>query len=102
MHSERGQIPNAGVRPSEHGLDHHGIHNINVAYWNLGTAQLLEKAVQRAPDVARYRYHLGKAYANLGRSEDARDQYTRVLDLDPGGPWEQQVRAELPTLPPAR
>jgi len=41
------QIANAGIRPSRHGLEQHGIHNINVAYWNLGTAQLLEHAVQR-------------------------------------------------------
>ena len=41
------QIANAGIRPSRFGLDRHGIRNINVAYWNLGTAQLLEHAVQR-------------------------------------------------------
>jgi phosphoenolpyruvate carboxykinase (ATP) len=41
------QIANAGIRPSHHGLEQHGIRNINVAYWNLGTAQLVEHAVQR-------------------------------------------------------
>src|SRR5450432_966420 len=41
------QIANAGIRPSSHGLEDHGIRNINVAYWNLGTAQLLEHAIQR-------------------------------------------------------
>ncbi|HTQ56012.1 MAG TPA: phosphoenolpyruvate carboxykinase (ATP) [Bryobacteraceae bacterium] len=39
--------PNAGIRPSRHGLIWHGIRNINIAYWNLGTAQLLERAVRR-------------------------------------------------------
>ena len=39
--------PNAGIRPSRYGLAEHGIRNINVAYWNLGTAQLLEHAVRR-------------------------------------------------------
>jgi phosphoenolpyruvate carboxykinase (ATP) len=39
--------PNAGIRPSRYGLIEHGIRNINVAYWNLGTAQLLEHAVRR-------------------------------------------------------
>jgi phosphoenolpyruvate carboxykinase (ATP) len=39
--------PNVGIRPSRHGLIWHGIRNINVAYWNLGTAQLLEHAVRR-------------------------------------------------------
>lgn len=40
-------MQNAGVRPSRYGLREHGIRNINIAYWNLGTAQLLEKAIQR-------------------------------------------------------
>jgi phosphoenolpyruvate carboxykinase (ATP) len=39
--------PNAGIRPSRYGLIEHGIRNINIAYWNLGTAQLLEHAVRR-------------------------------------------------------
>lgn len=48
MHTERGSsISNAGMRPSRHGLGEHGIRNINVAFWNLGTSQLLEHAVQR-------------------------------------------------------
>jgi phosphoenolpyruvate carboxykinase (ATP) len=48
MHSDGiGKIGNAGVRPSRFGLEKHGIHNINLAYWNLGTAQLLEHAVRR-------------------------------------------------------
>src|SRR4051812_39116415 len=29
------------------GLEQHGIHNINAAYWNLGAPQLIEHAVQR-------------------------------------------------------
>ena len=29
------------------GLEQHGIRNINEAYWNLGTAKLLEHAIQR-------------------------------------------------------
>ncbi|HTT63512.1 MAG TPA: phosphoenolpyruvate carboxykinase (ATP) [Bryobacteraceae bacterium] len=37
----------AGIRPSRYGLAEHGIRNINIAYWNLGTAQLLEHAVRR-------------------------------------------------------
>ena len=47
MVSDHKHIANAGIRPSGHGLEHHGIRNINVAYWNLGTAQLLEHAIQR-------------------------------------------------------
>src|SRR5258708_18565680 len=40
-------VANAGSNRSNYGLEHHGIHNINIAYWNLGTEQLLEHAVQR-------------------------------------------------------
>ncbi|MCU1233346.1 MAG: Phosphoenolpyruvate carboxykinase [Candidatus Solibacter sp.] len=44
---EHKQIANAGIRPSRHGLEAQGFRNLNVAYWNLGTAQLLEHAIQR-------------------------------------------------------
>jgi phosphoenolpyruvate carboxykinase (ATP) len=40
-------MSNAGMTARRTGLEQHGIHNINIAYWNLGTAQLLEQAVQR-------------------------------------------------------
>ena len=40
-------MQNVGVRPSRYGLREHGFRNLNIAYWNLGTAQLLEHAVQR-------------------------------------------------------
>ena len=46
MEQSRG-TPNAGIRPSRYGLIEHGLRNINIAYWNLGTAQLLEHAVRR-------------------------------------------------------
>ncbi|HTU01823.1 MAG TPA: phosphoenolpyruvate carboxykinase (ATP) [Candidatus Sulfotelmatobacter sp.] len=36
-----------GVNPSRYGLDRHGIQNINQAYWNLGTAALVENAIRR-------------------------------------------------------
>ena len=47
MITEQKQTLNAGVHPSRHGLEEQGFRNINVAYWNLGTAQLLEHAIQR-------------------------------------------------------
>ena len=47
MLTDQKRIANAGIRPSKHGLDLHGLHNLNVAYWNLGTAQLVEHAIQR-------------------------------------------------------
>ncbi|MGE5567891.1 MAG: phosphoenolpyruvate carboxykinase (ATP) [Rhodospirillales bacterium] len=40
-------MQNAGIRPSRHDLRAHGLRNFNIAYWNLGTAQLLERSVQR-------------------------------------------------------
>ncbi len=40
-------MQNAGIRPSVHGLDNHGIRNANVVFWNLGSAQLTEKVIQR-------------------------------------------------------
>jgi phosphoenolpyruvate carboxykinase (ATP) len=47
MLNHRKQIANAGSHPSRFGLDRHGLRNVNTAYWNLGTAQLLEHAIQR-------------------------------------------------------
>jgi len=40
-------MQNAGIRPSRHDLTQHGLRNLQTAYWNLGTAQLIEKALQR-------------------------------------------------------
>ena len=40
-------MQNAGILPSRYGLDQHGIRNIAIAYWNLGTAQLVEHAIRR-------------------------------------------------------
>src|ERR1051326_3892742 len=40
-------MENAGIRPSRYELSQHGIRNFEVAHWNLGTAQLVEKALQR-------------------------------------------------------
>ena len=36
-----------GVNPSQYGLEHHGIQNVNQVYWNLGTAALVENAIRR-------------------------------------------------------
>jgi phosphoenolpyruvate carboxykinase (ATP) len=44
---EHKHISNVGIGPSRYGLEQHGIHNINIAYWNLGPSQLMEHAVQR-------------------------------------------------------
>lgn len=39
-------MKNAGFRPSRHDLRAHGLTNLGVAHWNLGTSHLLEKAIQ--------------------------------------------------------
>jgi Flp pilus assembly protein TadD len=59
---------------------------------------LVERAVSQAPDVPRFRYHLAKAYALIGRIEEARTQYTRVMDLDPGGLWERLAQSDMARL----
>ena len=41
------KISDAGDRPGRHGLEAHGLRNLTAAYWNLGTAQLLEHAIER-------------------------------------------------------
>jgi hypothetical protein len=40
-------MQNLGIRPSRYGLEEHGVRNASFVYWNLGTAQLIEKAIQR-------------------------------------------------------
>jgi phosphoenolpyruvate carboxykinase (ATP) len=40
-------MQNLGIRPSHFGLQEHGVRNPSFVYWNLGTAQLIEKAIQR-------------------------------------------------------
>ncbi|HUU83974.1 MAG TPA: phosphoenolpyruvate carboxykinase (ATP) [Phycisphaerae bacterium] len=38
---------NTGVDPSHYGLDNHGIRNVGVVAWNLGTAALIEEVLRR-------------------------------------------------------
>lgn len=40
-------MQNAGILPSRYELSRHGLWNLQTAYWNLGTAQLIEKAIER-------------------------------------------------------
>jgi len=42
---------NTGDVASGYGLSEHGIRNLNIAYWNLGTDQLLEHAIRRGEGV---------------------------------------------------
>jgi phosphoenolpyruvate carboxykinase (ATP) len=40
-------MQNLGVNPSLHGLDHHGVKEVRTVHWNLGTAALIEQALNR-------------------------------------------------------
>lgn len=60
----------------------------------------LRGAVERVPDEPRYRFHLGRAYSDLGMYAEARDQYEWARDLDPGGGWERLALNNIVTLPP--
>ena len=44
-------MQNLGVNPSRYGLEMHGIKDVPVAHWNLGTAQLLEYALSQREGV---------------------------------------------------
>jgi tetratricopeptide (TPR) repeat protein len=59
----------------------------------------LSEAVALSPDEPRYHFHLARAYRDLGRYAEARDQYAWTSDLDPGGPWERLSLTDLVNLP---
>src|SRR5271163_1976257 len=40
-------MEHAGVRPGRYELGNHGLRKLGTAYWNLGPAQLVEKAIER-------------------------------------------------------
>ncbi len=52
-----------------HGIEHHGIHNVNMVFWNLHTSQLYEEAIRRregrlahlGPLVIRTGHHTGRS-----------------------------------------
>ena len=58
-----------GINPSRHGLDRHGIHNVNQVFWNLGTAALVEHAIRRGEGLlaagGRWRFGRGSTPAAL-------------------------------------
>jgi Flp pilus assembly protein TadD len=97
-----------GLAPAQESLAAHPDHpeSLDAVGWAFALCERpkealppLEEAVSRAPDNPRYRYHLGRVYAQAGRYADAREQYTRVLDLDPGGSWTNLAVTELAKLP---
>jgi phosphoenolpyruvate carboxykinase (ATP) len=47
MPTHQNHADHAGNHAGQFGLENHGIRHFNVAYWNLGVAQLVEHAIQR-------------------------------------------------------
>ena len=62
-------MPNAIGTPSRHGLENHGLTNLNLAYWTLPSAMLVERIVSRregqlahlGPVVVRTGHHTGRS-----------------------------------------
>jgi Flp pilus assembly protein TadD len=100
----RGQGCEKGLPPAQDSLALHpdDPDSLDAVGWALVLCQdapsalnALERAVSIAPEVPRFRYHLAKAYALVGRGAEARTQYVRVMDLDPTGPWERLAQTDM-------
>jgi tetratricopeptide (TPR) repeat protein len=98
-----------GLPPAQRSLEQHpgkaaSLDAVGWTFMLCGRAEdalvYLEGAAKTAPNEPRYRFHLARAYRDLGRIADARAQYLRVMDLDPGGPLERFATSELIDLPP--
>jgi Flp pilus assembly protein TadD len=59
---------------------------------------LLEKAVQQAPNVPDYRYHLGVAYQGMNNTAAAAAQFRQVLKMDPSYVKGEEIRKYLANL----
>jgi tetratricopeptide (TPR) repeat protein len=60
--------------------------------------EYLEPASERLPGDALVQYHLGMTYTAMGRTEDARRQLTRALELSEGRNLPQQMQTARETL----
>jgi tetratricopeptide (TPR) repeat protein len=58
----------------------------------------LKKSVDRVPNNATYRYHLGMAYLKTGEPQKARDMLQQALKLDPKLPGAADIRRALDGL----
>lgn len=103
-----GQACDKGLPPAQQALaDHPGDPDaIDAVGWALAQCghpteaiTALQHAVQLAPLVPLYRYHLASTLAQAGRLAAARDEYLRVQDLDPNGPLSQRAITDLARLP---
>jgi Flp pilus assembly protein TadD len=75
------------------------IDSLGWAHYRLGdmqrAADLLEQASDLAPDNAEIEYHLGAVYTALGRTDAARAQFRRALELSPELAPARQALEEL-------
>ena len=71
-------------------------------YYKKGLASLavthLRESVDRSPANARYRYHLGLAYAKNGNTAEARKALDQALAIDPNFDGSAEARRVLATL----
>ena len=65
-------------------------------------AEILEKAVQAAPDAAIMRYHLGMAYVTLGNDVLAKDNLKQALEGTPDYRGVKEAKAALAKLEAAK
>jgi Flp pilus assembly protein TadD len=56
---------------------------------------LLEKAVQQAPGIPDFRYHLGVAYQHMNNTAAAATQFRQVLKMAPGYVKSEEIRKYL-------
>ena len=59
---------------------------------------LLKEAVQKDPNDASFRYHLGLAYQGAGNNAQAKEQLQRVLKINPNFPDAEEVKKTLSGL----
>lgn len=58
-------------------------------------ADLLEEALQKAPDSATYHYHIGMVYQKQNNTAAARKHLQRALQIDPRSPDADKIRQAL-------
>ena len=75
-------------------------------YYKLGDIQaatsLLQDAVEQAPNMSIFRYHLGKSYMEEDRREAAIREFEKIVELSAGQPFEliDEVKQLIDQLQP--
>jgi tetratricopeptide (TPR) repeat protein len=65
----------------------HGLYDV--------AADLLQEALQKAPDNATYHYHIGMVYLKQNNTPAARKQLQRTLQLNPNFPQADKILGTL-------